>query len=226
MEHTIREIQKYLIRHRLGPGDRIPTERRLAELFGVSRTVVRDALKTLAAFGMIEIRDRVGSFVASTGPEQLGQGLSSRLYVNRESMESLLEVRHTLERSTAERAAVKCDAVARERLNALLKANREAVARGDIRGFRQSDNALHTAIAETAQNAILFDLLQGVFKYLRSFGVFVEGHGAFAEQCSDEHAAIVEAIIRNDSPGARDAMVRHLASVHAHMLERVEHLDL
>lgn len=225
MEHTIREIQQYLVRHRLGPGDRIPTERRLAELFGVSRTVVRDAVKTLAAFGIIEVRERVGSFVASMGAEQLGQGLSSRLYINRESMESLLEVRQTLERSTAEWAAAKCEDDGRLRLEAILADNVAAVAAGDIRGFRRTDNRLHVAIAEIAQNAIVLDLLHGVFKYLRSFGVFVEGYGAFVLQCSNEHAQIVDAIGRNDASAARDAMVSHLSSVHAHLLERVEHIS-
>lgn len=225
MEHTVREIQQYLVQHRLGPGDRIPTERRLAELFGVSRTVVRDAVKTLAAFGIIEVRERVGAYVASVGAEQLGQGLTSRLYVNRESMESLLDVRQTLERSTAEWAAAKCDPRDRETLQAILAENVAAVRAGDIRGFRSSDGRLHVAIAEVARNAIILDLLHGVFKYLRSFGVFVEGSGEFVRQCSGEHETIVDAIVRNDALGARESMSAHLTSVHAHLLNRMEHLS-
>lgn len=224
MEYTVREIQQYLVRHRLGPGDRIPTERRLAELFGVSRTVVRDAVKTLSAFGIIDVRERVGSFVASVGTEQLGRGLSSRLYINRSSLESLLEVRQTLERSTSEWAALKCDDDGRSKLSAILAENQLAVVNGDYKNFRNSDNRLHVAIAEISQNAIILDLLQGVFKYLRSFGVLVEGVGSFMEQCSDQHAQVVDAIGRNDAPAAREAMVEHLASVHSHILDRMEHI--
>jgi GntR family transcriptional repressor for pyruvate dehydrogenase complex len=225
MEYSIHEIEQYIVRHRLGPGDRLPTERRLAELFGVSRAVVRDAIKTLAAFGILEVRDRVGSFVASMDARHFAGGLSRRLYVKRDSLESLLEVRYTLECSTAEWAALKCDDQGRERLVQLVEENVSAVAANDIKGFRRSDNQLHTAIAEIAQNAIVLDLLQGVFKYLRSFGFFLEGSGSFVSHCSAEHSKIVDAIWQNDNIAARAAMASHLKSVHRHLLDRVDYID-
>lgn len=225
MEHTIQEIQQYMIKHRLEPGDRIPTERGLAEQIGVSRTVIRDALKTLSAFGVLEIRDRVGTFVANVGTERIGQGLSSRLYVNRESMESLLEVRQTLEKTTSELAAQKCDSAGQERLKTILFMNREAAENGDLRQFRKSDKLLHIAIAEIADNAIILDLLQGVFKYLVSFGLFIEGHTIFMDKCSIEHQRITEAIVQKDHAGARKAMGLHLDSVHSHLLEHLEILN-
>lgn len=219
MERTVEGIRRYLLENNLHPGDRLPTERRLAEMFGVSRTVVRDAIKTLSGLGIVDVKDRVGLFVSEMGSESLAHRLSNHVRLNHAAVESLLQVRQTLEASTAEWAAGMCTYDDRMRLRALIDENQACIASPDrITTFKRVDSEIHLAVAEIAGNPIVLSLLREVLKYLRVFGEFVERVPAFIESCTEEHAVLVDAICRRDPAAARRAMTDHLTSVYSHLL--------
>ena len=223
MERTVEGIRRYLRENNLKPGDRLPTERRLAEMFGVSRTVVRDAIKTLSGLGIVDVKDRIGLFVSELGSESLAHRLSTHVRLNNAAVESLLQVRQTLEASTAEWAAESCSYDDRLRLRALIEENKSCIASPDrIATFKRVDAEIHMAIAEIAGNPIVLSLLQEVLKYLRVFGEFVERVPAFVESCTEEHAVLVDAICRRDPAEARRAMTNHLTSVYSHLLSHAE----
>jgi DNA-binding FadR family transcriptional regulator len=195
----------------LAPGDRLPSEARLAELFGMSRSIVREALVRLAADGITEARRGAGSYVKRRPSERLGShvpmdGLAATL--------GTYEVRFVLEAEAARLAAQRRSDQQMDAIEAALEALRAALL--SSAPAHDEDWLLHRAIAESTGNTAfvaIFDHLQEeVIRILRA-GVEIsrsrppEVIGAMM----DEHDAIVDAIRAQDADGAALAMRWHLS---------------
>lgn len=195
----------------LAAGDRLPSEARLAELFGMSRSIVREALVRLAADGITEARRGAGSYVKRRPSERLGShvpmdGLAATL--------GTYEVRFVLEAEAARLAAQRRSDQQMDAIEAALEALRAALL--SSAPAHDEDWLLHRAIAEATGNTAfvaIFDHLQEeVIRILRA-GVEIsrsrppEVIGAMM----DEHDAIVEAIRAQDADGAALAMRWHLS---------------
>jgi GntR family transcriptional regulator, transcriptional repressor for pyruvate dehydrogenase complex len=195
----------------LAPGDRLPSEARLAESFGMSRTIVREALVRLAADGITEARRGAGSYVKRRPSERLGShvpldGLAATL--------GTYEVRFVLEAEAARLAAQRRSHAQMDAIEARLADLRRALL--SSAPAHDEDWQLHRAIAEATGNSAfvaIFDELEGgVIQILRA-GVDIsrsrppEVIGAMM----DEHDAIVDAIRAGDADGAALAMRWHLS---------------
>ncbi len=195
----------------LATGDRLPSEARLAETFGMSRTIVREALVRLAADGITEARRGAGSYVKRRPSERLGShmplhGLSATL--------GTYEVRFVLEAEAARLAAQRRSPRQMEAIDAALAALRAALL--SSAPAHAEDWVLHRLIAEATGNssfvAALDRLQEDVLRILRA-GVDIsrsrppEVIGAMM----GEHDAIVDAIRAQDADGAALAMRWHLS---------------
>jgi len=195
----------------LAPGDRLPSEARLAELFGMSRTIVREALVRLAADGITEARRGAGSYVKRRPSARLGShvpmdGLAGTL--------GTYEVRFVLEAEAARLAAQRRSHQQMDAIDDALEALRGALL--SSAPAHDEDWLLHRAIAEATGNSAfvsIFDnLQQEVIRILRA-GVEIsrsrppEVIGAMME----EHDAVVDAIRAGDGDGAALAMRWHLS---------------
>lgn len=192
-------------------GDRLPSEARLAEMFGMSRAIVREALVRLAADGITEARRGAGSYVKRRPSERLGShmpmhGLAATL--------GTYEVRFVLEAEAARLAAQRRSHQQMEAIEAALEALRGSLL--SSAPAHAEDWALHRAIAEATGNSAFVDALdrlrEDVTRILRA-GVDIsrsrppEVIGAMM----DEHDAIVDAIRAQDADGAALAMRWHLS---------------
>lgn len=195
----------------LATGDRLPSEARLAELFGMSRTIVREALVRLAADGITEARRGAGSYVKRRPSARLGShvpmdGLAATL--------GTYEVRFVLEAEAARLAAQRRSTQQMGAIDDALQALRASLL--SSAPAHDEDWLLHRAIAEATGNSAfvtIFDHLQEeVIRILRA-GVEIsrsrppEIIGAMM----DEHDAIVDAIRAQDGDGAALAMRWHLS---------------
>jgi len=195
----------------LAAGDRLPSEARLAELFGMSRTIVREALVRLAADGITEARRGAGSYVKRRPSARLGShvpmdGLAATL--------GTYEVRFVLEAEAARLAALRRSAEQMDGIDAALEALRTALL--SSAPAHDEDWLLHRAIAEATGNSAFistFDHLQGDVMGILRAGVDIsrsrppEVIGAMM----DEHDAVVDAIRAQDGDGAALAMRWHLS---------------
>jgi DNA-binding FadR family transcriptional regulator len=195
----------------LAPGDRLPSEARLAETFGMSRTIVREALVRLAADGITEARRGAGSYVKRRPSERLGShvpmdGLAGTL--------GTYEVRFVLEAEAARLAAQRRSHAQMDAIEDALEALRTALLSSDP--AHDEDWLLHRAIAEATGNSAfvdIFDRLQEEVILILRAGVDIsrsrppEVIGAMM----DEHDAIVDAIRAQDGDGAALAMRWHLS---------------
>src|SRR5215207_9902345 len=106
-EQIVRQIQEAIRDNALTEGDRLPTERELAETFGVSRSVVREAIKVLSAQGLVESRQGSGLFVRNRPIESVSRAIVLSVSPDLMSVERLFEFRKLLEVDAARLAATR-----------------------------------------------------------------------------------------------------------------------
>jgi len=187
---------------------RLPTEPQLAAQFGVSRTVIREAISRLKSEGMVETRQGSGTIVLDPKRntfriDALGGQLEAR---------AVQEVRCGLESEMAALAAARCTDTQVARIQRALRRIDDAVADGGD-GVAE-DMAFHAAIADAAQNPLLTSLLEFIGHALRDVITITRTHEArrsdFIRQVEAEHAEIAQAIARRDIEGARQAALKHM----------------
>lgn len=206
------DIERLIEARQLKPGDRLPPERELARLLGVSRSSVREAVKTLEATGRVRIRHGTGCWIDQ--PDPLRQLAGSRHVTLRE----LFAMRQVLEVPAAGWAAQAAPAEGVTELHELLAAMRKSK---DFAELRRLDTALHIRIAELAGNRFLLQtlgVLHGLISQSMETTLTIPGR---LEASRTEHRRIVDAIACADAAGARHAMLKHIRSAQAAGLLRL-----
>ncbi|HEX2827649.1 MAG TPA: FadR/GntR family transcriptional regulator [Burkholderiales bacterium] len=191
------------------PGSRLPTEQALSSEFGVSRTVVREAISRLKSEGLVETRQGSGAFVA-----QSKLGIPFR--IDPVSVESfgatvdILELRLAVESEAAALAAERASADQLAAIRRALDAVRAAFERGD--DGVDEDLAFHRAIAEATHNSKYVDLAEFLERYVRRQIQITGGRTARASRMGEtqsEHRKIFEAIAARDGDAARASAREH-----------------
>jgi GntR family transcriptional repressor for pyruvate dehydrogenase complex len=199
-----------ILSNRLNVGDRLPSERELGEQFGVSRTVVREAVRALVAKGVIEVRSGSGLRVAAVDASAVSE--SVRLYLRGGSIdfEKVHEVRRLLETHIAGLAAERAgdDDVAR------LREVHERMVRDadDVDAASLDDLEFHRRIALATHNELYLVLMDSIGRALVDIRRANLASGS-APATLDQHARVLECIAAHDPVGARDAMATHLEEV-------------
>ena len=196
----------------LAPGDKLPTEAAVMAEFGVSRTVVREAISKLQAAGLVETRHGVGTFVV--GPGQASFRITPEQLETLRDVIAVLELRIGLETEAAALAAMRRG---EENLQAMRLALDEfAAAVGEGRDAVAPDFAFHLEIARATRNAHFADLLSSlgakIIPRARLADESSEELKAYLLRANAEHESIFEAIVRQDAEAARAAMRTHLAN--------------
>ena len=217
-EKIIVQISDVLITGGLKPGDRLPPERELAEQFGVSRTVIRDAVKTLAGRGILHVKHGAGIFVATSEENAIGRlgALSDIFPLQGVGLRDLFEVRKVLETEGAGWAARRRNEYHLERLRGILKdAHRSSE---NLEVLSDQDAQFHVAIAEASQNLVLVRVMLTLLDLLaqsRRESLSIPGR---AKLSLKDHERILEEIEAQRLEEARKAMLEHLTSVESAIL--------
>jgi GntR family transcriptional repressor for pyruvate dehydrogenase complex len=213
-QHVRDQLEAAIERGDYAPGARLPSERELAELLGVSRVSVREAIRSLEAIGLVEVRHGRGCFVATSRSDRYASSFSHWLSVHHDEVLELLKVRGALDELAAETAAKNGAPEWPQRLREL-NARFRAVEPQDIDGLVERDVAFHDAVAEASGSTLLADLLRELHETLnesRRATLLPPGRPA---ESAREHDAIISAIERGDPNRARAAVAAHLDSVRA-----------
>ena len=196
-ESVIRaRILQAIFERRLPPGEKL-TEDRLAELFGVSRTVVRQALAKLAQDGIVEHHPNRGAYVAAP---------------TRADARHVLAARAVVEPEIASVAACTCDAHALARLRGHMVRENAARKAGERAALVRLTGEFHVTLAEAAGNPVFVRLLTEL-QALSSLAILLYAKGEHAACPPHEHEDIVAAIERGDGNEAARLMREHIAHV-------------
>lgn len=214
---AIKQISRLVITGALRPGQRLPSERALAEKLGVSRPSLREALSALGSVGILQVRPGSGVYVSDLSVATLVTPLSFVLDLNLKAYEELLEIRRFLEPPAARLAAKNLTEAQLDALEQLL--NRLAGAEDDPSTYLALDIEFHQAIHKASGNQLLATLME-------SLGVLERSERALTTQFSDArkaavrgHGRILAALRARDGERAAKAMHVHLASASAFLLK-------
>ncbi len=227
-EQIVKQIEESILAGKLKPADQLPTERELAQQFDVSRTAVREAVKTLAEKGLVESHSGKGTFVTSESSQSMRQSLDS--FFKRGDLKdpnSLIELREIFEPEVTILAALRTE----EQQLAMM---REAVAEMDRSmqnpdAYIEADLDFHLALAEAAGNPLVLSLLDSMVGVLREQRLGIFGVKGGPERGQLHHKRILEAIEKRHPAKAREAMRAHLQQIRedsvAAVKRRAAHLN-
>ncbi|MCM8750203.1 FadR family transcriptional regulator [Thermomicrobiaceae bacterium CFH 74404] len=211
-EGVVQQITQQIVSGALQPGMALPTEPELARQFGVSRTVIREAVRVLASKGLITVRHGSGMWVQ---PPDAWDHLDPLILFERvrsgqdvDWLDEVLELRKVLELAAAELAAKRRTPADLEAMEAELRAMRGLV--HDPAVFAQHDVAFHEAIMAAARNRLLREARRPLSQVLFSGWRLTGRTPERVRRSLEGHEAIYAAIAQGDPDQAREAMRRHL----------------
>jgi DNA-binding FadR family transcriptional regulator len=215
-EHIVRSLSDEIASGRLRPGDRLPTEHFLSENFGVSRNVVREAIASLRAQGLIKSRQGIGAFVATVHQtsEPL-QAVSVQLLEGDNTIRNMFEVRAALE---SQAAALAASHMTPRRLRPI----QDAVDRMRYEGAPTADTVnadldFHRAVAVASGNDYLVAMIRTVLEPMRplfaaNFSRQGPMFGNIPHAARGEHEELVQAFVDRNAAVARELMGQHIVS--------------
>ncbi len=216
-EEIVRHIRSMIKKGRLNPGQKLPSERNLAQMLGVGRSTLREAMKTLSTLGFSEIKERRGAFVKSLGAVMIPDTVTQLLDQDRSQVKDLYDLRMDLEVGAAFMAAKNRtidDLHHLERLLTDMESQIDAPRLGiDV------DIRFHLAIARASGNVLRHHVLENLFdRYGHYIDVarrpFLKGPSHNQAICS-HHRNLFSAIQAKQPQVAQKAMQEHLLMVRA-----------
>ncbi|MFB9689881.1 FadR/GntR family transcriptional regulator [Amycolatopsis plumensis] len=204
-EETVERLLQAIRLGVVGAGERLPSERELAERLGVSRVTLREAIRALSDAGYVESRRGRygGTFVHDTLPAPPEPGGE----VDAVSLEDALSLRYVLETGAAEMAAARSLSPAdRQHLTGTLA----EAAGAELADYRRKDSRLHLAIAEVTASGSLTTAVADARSRVNQLLDRIPLLPPNLEHSNAQHEAIVDAILAGDAPAARRAMAEHI----------------
>src|SRR6266487_2257345 len=211
-EQIAQQIEKRILSGELQNGDRLPTERELSQQFHASRTAVREAMKTLAQRGLVDMRPGRGTIVIDGTSQAMRNSLGLMMRVGQAgSSANLVEVREIIEPEIAALAAVRATD---EHIDAMREAVRVMDANlKEANGYIAADNDFHRALAKGTQNELILTLVDSIVDLLSEQRKQIFSVSGGPERGQIHHKRILEAIVRRDAEASRKAMHAHLQQV-------------
>ncbi|WP_017596400.1 FadR/GntR family transcriptional regulator [Nocardiopsis potens] len=208
----VERIKEMIAEGELSPGDRLPTERELSAAFGVSRSSLREAVRTLTTLGVLEVRHGAGVYVTGLRPGDLLETFSVLAEISQgDTLIEVLQVRRMLEPAATALAAARATDEQLRRIGAILERMAEG---GGEREAVAADLTFHQAIVQTTGNATLAAINDGLSS--RTFNARVwSGHREAGQtaRLRDDHQRIYQALLARDPDAARAAATMHVMEV-------------
>lgn len=202
----------------LKPGDKLPPERELAEMFQVSRSSLRDAIRALELTGLVEPRQGERTVIRTPSTDSLINPLAAMLLLERELVGELLEFRGMIEPTLARRAATYASTEDINHLRDILSRQKEKVDRGEL--AIEEDSEFHYAIANVAKNSVVLKVLDAFMDLLReSRKQSLQVQGRLQKSLAGHHQ-ILQAIEQRDASTAETAMRRHIEEIEGLVLNK------
>ncbi|MEJ2600178.1 MAG: FadR/GntR family transcriptional regulator [Anaerolineales bacterium] len=220
-DQVVRQLMELISGGELQPGECLPSERELAEYFQVSRTVIREAIRSLIAKGLVEVQAGSRAVVSIPPPSMVAESMSFLLRLNRgeDAYARVAEVRHLLEVEIAGLAAERATEEDIWDLESLIKAMETS---HNVEQFALQDVEFHATLAQATRNelfSVMLDSLVDIMLEIRHLSLALSGS---RENALEHHRNILEMIKARDSAGARQAMRAHLENGQAKLHQALQ----
>ena len=212
-EFIVEQVQALVVSGELVEGESLPPESSLASQFGVSRTVVREAIQVLQERGLVEVKQGQGVFVARPTTDLIASGLRLLTELEGSSTLEVVEVREVLETAACALAADRATQANLRELERCLERMEDGI--DDAESFLSADVGFHRELVRATGNRVLQMITAPVFDLMKeSRGSIFHVKGA-SQRAIQHHRKILEALRSGDGVQARAAMEGHLSQVRA-----------
>lgn len=219
-EKVVHRILDLVKSGNLKAGDRLPAERKLIEIFGVSRPTLREALRSLSILGVVEMRHGGGAFVTDLKPRSLLAPLDFFVSLSAENIEEAFQCRRLIEIEIARLCARHASETDITELDAMLSAQKKVA--DDPIGFRILDSEFHEKLFTIAGNAILERLAIGFYNMALEERRKATSSAMVTKQSVRDHHDIVAGIRKGDEARTAEAMRIHLLHIENTTLEAMK----
>jgi len=217
---TQEQIKVFIIESGLKAGDLLPTEKALEEQLGISRTSIREALRSLEAIGIVESRQGVGRFLREFNYDAILENLSYNINVNVKDFREIIDVRMALESCFLERVVPRIDENDIHQLYEILDKMAEEVSAGEEeQQLIRVHTEFHLKLYEKENNKLLLHLIRIFATIQRMLTVANRYHTSDRKEFIELHRRLVQAIERRDPVLAVDRLVEHFKDVVAWIQE-------
>lgn len=208
-------IKSYILQNHLGPGDLLPTEAEICKALEVSRSSVREAVKTLDALDIVEVRHGHGTYVGELSMSALVESLTFRAMLSSRddlaALEELIDVRQMLEQGLASRIVSSFDDALHEALNDEVAEMKGLAARGE--SFVDQDRRFHLLLMGPLENQLIAQLTGAFWDVQSIVAPRLGASPADARTTAEAHGNIVEAAARGSVPEFIQAVAEHYEPV-------------
>ncbi|WP_443079170.1 FCD domain-containing protein [Streptomyces sp. NBC_01498] len=222
-ELVAEQLLDYISEQELRPGDRLPTEKGLAEILGATRNVTREAVKVLAAIGRLSVRRGAGIFVAEGSGGLVDDQMAQFRPTSMEHVLMLLDYRSVIESETARRAATLATPIEVRAIKESARTTLDCAVRHDVHAFARADAAFHDAVGAASHNVFLRSSVAGVRRLAGQSDVLLF-HGdapGSLEVAARQHLAIAEAVSAGEAALAEELMLEHIATTQSQFERKI-----
>ena len=226
-EQAVEQLRKAILGGDYGTGQRLPTEQELAELLGVGRSTIREALRVLEAEGLIAVRRGSGAYVVMDANSRATRGSVIQWLAQREeTVFQILDVRERIEGLTAALAAKCCDPGTLEGLRRIVDSQTAVSASEDagkkVDQLADLDIEFHLALGAACGNDIANEIVSHIVPAFSRANRAVLWIGSRIEESVVEHQGILRAVEAGDSIEAERLMRAHVRGVHQDLKRHIE----
>ncbi len=229
-QDVVAQIQEAILDGKLKSGDTLPSERRLKDMFNISRGTLREALRVLEQKGLIEIKLGVGggSVVKDLNADQVSEGLALLIRSQKVSLKHLAEFREDVEGIVAARAAKRNSASDIRKLTELLDEARKCIDAGPAQrdAFIEIDKHIHMTLARVTENPIYISVLHSVHANIhRYYDAFLSMDERELQENYQDLCDLVKAVAKGQADQARRLARDHVHRFNQYMQKREPRKD-
>jgi GntR family transcriptional repressor for pyruvate dehydrogenase complex len=208
-EQVAAQLSDQIAEGRWKPGEKLPSESELCFALNIGRSTLREALKSLAFVGMVQMRPGEGTYVIEGSSLLIERIMARGTLKTDKELQDVGEARILLEGETAALAAERADARDLEQLDALMDEMKRSL-NGEGRDFVDLDVEFHLAIAQCAKNQMLFELLSPIRGVLKEWISKSQELPGIQQNAHRQHGKILAAVRKREPDKAKHEMRTHL----------------
>ena len=212
-EKILNLLHKSIISGEFKPGDKLPSQEKLAEQYQVSRNTIREAINKLTAMGLLSSKQGIGTVVEPMSAASYMSSLSSHLLLHPITVRDFIEARVAVEQTIVRLAALRATPVERERLKEILDQMQTYYKDNDVEAFSVVSSRFHIELARMSGNSVLLKFLETIWDFLQYFISEMSKIPESMEKTMKFHYEIFQAVISGDSDKAQYKMREHLYDV-------------
>ena len=212
-EEAFKILHEWIISGKLKPGDKLPSQDKLAKQFDVSRNTIREAIYKLTVMGLLITKQGAGTIVNISSPTSYMASLSDHLLLHPTTVREFIEARVIVEQATVRLAVLRARPEDLEMLSGIIDQQKEAFNNNDPETFIQLDGKFHVALARMSGNSVLLKFLETVRELLHNFIAGVSRLPGGIESAINCHREILETMRSRDSKKAEEKILQHLYDV-------------